>query len=41
MAGIRAGFRGIWVNRSNMPDEYQDFPPAQVLKDLSALSEID
>jgi len=24
-----------------MPDEYQDFPPAQVLKELSALSEID
>jgi len=41
MAGVRAGFRGIWVNRSNMPDEYQDFPPAQVLKELSALSEID
>ena len=41
MAGVRAGFRGIWVNRSNMPDEYQDFPPARVLKELSALSEID
>ena len=41
MAVVRAGFRGIWVNRSNMPDEYQDFPPAQVLKELSALSEID
>src|SRR5262249_31326704 len=41
MAGVRAGFRGIWVNRSNMPDEYQNFPPALVLKDLSALVEID
>ena len=41
MGGVRAGFRGIWVNRANMPDEYQDFPPAQVLKELSALSEID
>jgi len=41
MAGVRAGFRGIWVNRSNMPDEYQDFPPARVLKELSVLSEID
>jgi 2-haloacid dehalogenase len=41
MAGVRAGFRGIWINRSNMPDEYQDFPPALVLKELSALSEID
>jgi len=41
MAGVRAGFRGIWVNRSNKPDEYQDFPPARVLKELSVLSEID
>jgi len=41
MAGVRAGFSGIWVNRSNLPDEYQDFPPAQVLKELSALSGID
>ena len=41
MAGVRAGFRGVWVNRSNMPDEYQDFPPARVLKELSVLSEID
>jgi 2-haloacid dehalogenase len=41
MAGVRAGFRGIWLNRSNMPDEYQDFPPARVLKELSVLSEID
>jgi len=24
-----------------LPDEYQDFPPAQVLKELSALSGID
>jgi 2-haloacid dehalogenase len=41
MAGVRAGFRGVWVNRSNMPDEYQDCPPARVLKELSVLSEID
>jgi 2-haloacid dehalogenase len=40
MAGVRVGFRGLWVNRANMPDEYQDFPPAQTLKDLSALAQI-
>ncbi len=37
MAGISIGFRGIWVNRANMPDEYQDFPPARTLSDLGAL----
>lgn len=41
MGGVRAGFRGVWINRSNMPDEYQDFPPARVLKGLGTLSEID
>ena len=41
IAAVRASFRGIWVNRSNMPDASQDFPPARVLKELSALSEID
>jgi 2-haloacid dehalogenase len=40
MAGIRVGFRGIWVNRANMPDEYQDFPPARTLEDLSALTQL-
>jgi 2-haloacid dehalogenase len=40
MAGTRVGFRSIWINRSNMPDEYQDFPPAQVLSDLGALAQI-
>jgi len=38
MAGTSVGFNGIWVNRSKMPDEYLDFPPRQVLADLSALA---
>ncbi|HEX5212825.1 MAG TPA: haloacid dehalogenase type II [Pseudolabrys sp.] len=37
MAGVSVGFRGLWVNRSKMPDEYLDFPPKQVLADLTAL----
>ena len=37
MAGVSVGFRGIWVNRANMPDEYRDFPPARTLSDLGAL----
>ena len=38
MAGTSVGFRSIWVNRSKMPDEYLDFPPAQTLADLSGLA---
>jgi 2-haloacid dehalogenase len=38
MAGTSVGFRGIWVNRSKMPDEYLDFPPKQTLADLSGLA---
>jgi len=37
MAGVSVGFRGIWVNRANTPDEYRDFPPARTLSDLGAL----
>jgi 2-haloacid dehalogenase len=32
------GFRGLWVNRSKMPDEYLDFPPERVLSDLTGLA---
>ncbi|HME28599.1 MAG TPA: haloacid dehalogenase type II [Pseudolabrys sp.] len=38
MAGVSVGFRALWVNRANMPDEYLDFPAAQTLKDLGALT---
>jgi 2-haloacid dehalogenase len=38
MAGISVGFRGLWVNRGKMPDEYLDFPPAKTLADLSSLA---
>jgi 2-haloacid dehalogenase len=37
MAGVSCGFRGLWVNRSKMPDEYLDFPPERVMSDLSGL----
>jgi 2-haloacid dehalogenase len=37
MAGTSVGFRGLWVNRSKMPDEYLDFPPQQELADLNGL----
>jgi 2-haloacid dehalogenase len=40
MAAVSVGFRGLWVNRGKMPDEYLDFPPRQVLSDLSSLAAI-
>jgi 2-haloacid dehalogenase len=38
MAGTSVGFRSLWVNRGKAPDEYLDFPPAQVLADLTSLA---
>jgi 2-haloacid dehalogenase len=38
MAGTSVSFRGLWVNRSKMPDEYLDFPPLQTLSDLNSLT---
>lgn len=38
MASVSVGFRGLWVNRTKMPDEYLDFAPRQVLSDLSDLA---
>ncbi len=38
MAATSVGFNGVWVNRSKAPDEYSDFPPKQVLNDLSGLA---
>ena len=39
MAGVSVGFRGVWINRAGMPDEYRDFPPARTLGDLGALTQ--
>jgi 2-haloacid dehalogenase len=39
MAGVSVGFRGVWINRASMPDEYGDFPPARTLSDLGALTQ--
>jgi 2-haloacid dehalogenase len=39
MAGVSVGFRGVWINRASMPDEYADFPPARTLSDLGALTQ--
>ncbi len=38
MASVSVGFRGLWINRGKMPDEYLDFAPQRVLVDLNELS---
>lgn len=41
MGAASFGFRPAWINRTNLPDEYADRPPALVLRDLTALLAID
>jgi 2-haloacid dehalogenase len=31
------GFRTVWINRSNQPEEYRDFPPSLILPSLETL----
>ncbi len=38
MGAVAFGFHACWINRSKMPDEYPDFAPRQVLRDLTALT---
>ena len=34
---VRFGFRTVWINRSNQPDEYRDLPPDVILPSLEGL----
>lgn len=36
-AAAAVGFRPVWCNRGNQPDEYKDLSPALVLADLNGL----
>jgi len=38
MGATAFGFRCIWVNRANVPDEYPEFAPVEVVRDLSTLA---
>jgi 2-haloacid dehalogenase len=38
MGATAFGFRCVWVNRSNFPDEYPEFAPVKVVRDLGALA---
>jgi 2-haloacid dehalogenase len=40
MGAASFGFRPVWVNRSGIPDEYLDHPPAQVVADLLQLASL-
>ncbi len=41
IAGASAyGFRTVWINRSGLPDEYTDLPPAAILPSLEGLSDL-
>ena len=37
MGAAAFGFTCVWANRANLPDEYPEFAPAKVVRDLSAL----
>jgi 2-haloacid dehalogenase len=37
MGAAAFGFRTVWVNRSNLPDEYEEAAPERVIADLGSL----
>ena len=38
MGAAAFGFKCVWVNRANLPDEYPEFAPVKVVRELSALA---
>jgi 2-haloacid dehalogenase len=38
MGATAFGFRCVWVNRANAPEEYPEFAPVKVVRELSALA---
>jgi len=41
MGATAFGFRCVWVNRVNLPDEYPEFAPAKVVRDLASLATLE
>lgn len=33
----KAGFHTIWLNRSNLPEEYSDFPPSRIIHSMDEI----
>jgi 2-haloacid dehalogenase len=41
MGATAFGFRCVWVNRANMPDEYPEFAPVKMVRDLASLAALE
>jgi 2-haloacid dehalogenase len=41
MGATAFGFKCVWVNRANMPDEYPDLAPVKVVRDLTSLTALE
>jgi 2-haloacid dehalogenase len=41
MGATAFGFRCVWVNRASAPDEYPEFAPVAVVRDLGALATLE
>ena len=41
MGATAFGFRCVWVNRTGAPDEYPEFPPRKVVRELAGLAALD
>jgi 2-haloacid dehalogenase len=41
MGATAFGFRCVWVNRANVPEEYPEFAPVKVVRELSALATLE
>ena len=41
MGATAFGFRCVWVNRANMPEEYPEFASVKVVRELSALATLE
>ena len=41
MGATAFGFRSVWVNRANMPEEYPEFKPVTVVPDLATLATLE
>jgi 2-haloacid dehalogenase len=41
MGATSFGFRCVWVNRAGLPEEYPEFAPVRVVRDLASLAELE
>ena len=41
MGAASFGFRCVWVNRAGMPEEYPEFAPVRVVRDLASLAALE